>query len=247
MTLVALKASLALWKRRYAARLKLRAIARQDLLEAREMDTHPRRQLVDRKILREQQAQEARLMIERREKQIAAKDKGKVSEPICRVKMNVVCQSSRNGVKLRLIVLHDTEGANLPGIRDLQGLGAWFDRVTTSASSTVANDAEGNNARYVPDSRKAWAQAAYNPQALSIEQIGFASQTGWPEAQLRSTAKWIAYWSKKYGIPITKSTEHGVCQHSDLGAAGGGHKDCGPKYPFARVLTMAREYAENGW
>ena len=57
--LAALKASLALWKRRYAARLKLRTQARQDLLEAREMDEHPRRQLIVRTVLREKQAEEA--------------------------------------------------------------------------------------------------------------------------------------------------------------------------------------------
>lgn len=247
MTVAALKASLALWKRRYAARVKLRSVARQDLLEARNADVHPREALVDRTILREKQAAEALGMVNRRVKQIEAKSKGKVSEPVCRVKMNVACQSSRGGAAIRLIVLHDTEGANIVGIKDLQGLGGYFDRITTQASSTVGVDAEGNSGRFVPDSQKAWAQAAFNPQALSIEQIGFASQGSWPEAQLRATAKWIAYWSKKYGIPITKSTVHGVCEHIDLKAAGGGHKDCGPKYPFARVLDMAKDYAENGW
>jgi hypothetical protein len=38
-----------------------------------------------------------------------------------------------------------------------------------------------------------------------------------------------------------------VCQHSDLGAAGGGHHDCGPGYPFDRVLAMARDLKQNGW
>jgi hypothetical protein len=247
MTTAALKASLKLWQRRYDARVKLRSVARQDLLEARTSDVHPRQDLIERKVLREKQAEEALQNVKRREAQIAAKDAGRVREPFCRVKMDVACQSSRGGVKPRLIVLHDTEGANIIGITDLVGLGGWFDRISTQASSTVANDAEGNNARFVPDDRKAWAQSSFNPQALSIEQIGFASQTGWPAAQLRSTAQWIAFWSKKYGIPIVKSTEHGVCQHADLGAAGGGHKDCGPKYPFERVLAMARDYAENGW
>jgi hypothetical protein len=195
LPLAALKTSLALWRRRYNARLKLRAVARQDLLEARDADLHPRRALVDRQILREQQTEEALQMVKRRERQIAARKKGKVREPFCRVKMNVACQSSRNGAEIKLIVLHATQGANVAGITDLQGLGAFFDRISTQASSTVGNDAEGNNARFVPDSGKAWAQAAYNPQSLSIEQIGFAEQTSWPAPQLRSTAQWIAYWS----------------------------------------------------
>jgi hypothetical protein len=247
LPLAALKTSLALWRRRYNARLKLRAVARQDLLEARDADLHPRRALVDRQILREQQTEEALQMVKRRERQIAARKKGKVREPFCRVKMNVACQSSRNGAEIKLIVLHATQGANVAGITDLQGLGAFFDRISTQASSTVGNDAEGNNARFVPDSGKAWAQAAYNPQSLSIEQIGFAEQTSWPAPQLRSTAQWIAYWSVKYEIPLEHSTVHGVCQHSDLGVAGGGHRDCGPRYPFGQVLAMAREFATEGW
>lgn len=248
MTTAALKASLALWRRRYNARVKLRTRARQDLLEAREMDVHPRQALVDRVILREQQAEDARKLVLRREKQLADVGKGKVRRPFERVRMNVVNQSSRNGVKPSLIVLHDTEGANVPGsIADLQSLGGWFDRPTTQASSNVGVDSDGFAAMFVPDARKAWAQAAFNSQSLSIEQIGFASQRTWPDAQLRKTAQYAAFWSKKYDIPLVHSTTHGVCQHSDLGAAGGSHHDCGPQYPFDHVLDLARGYLKNGW
>ena len=69
----------------------------------------------------------------------------------------------------------------------------------------------------VPDEAKAWTQAAFNSVALSIEQIGHASQNRWPDAQLRNTARWLAFWSRKYGIPLERSTTRGVCQHRDLG------------------------------
>lgn len=149
-------------------------------------------------------------------------------------------QSSRGGAKPRLIVLHSTEGHNRPGLEDLRGLGSWFDNPNAQASSHVANDAEGNDARYVPDERKAWTQAAYNPVALSIEQIGFARQAQWPDAQIRNTAAWIAHWAAEYGIPIRESTRHGVCSHASLGAKGGGHHDPGASYPLGRVLELAR-------
>jgi hypothetical protein len=247
LPLAALKTSLALWRRRYNARLKLRAVARQDVLEARDADVHPRRALVDRQILREQQTQEALDRIRVLERKIAAKQRGRVRRPFERVKMDVACQSSRDGARPRLIVLHDTEGGNIPGVQDLRSLGEFFDRITTQASSNVGVDAEGISARYVKDGAKAWAQAAFNPQSLSIEQIGFASQTVWPAAQLRKTAQYVAYWAVRYEIPLEHSTEHGVCQHSDLGVAGGGHRDCGPRYPFGQVLAMAREFATEGW
>jgi N-acetyl-anhydromuramyl-L-alanine amidase AmpD len=246
MTLAWLKASLALWQRRVHAREKLTARARQDLYEARAADIHPRQQLVDRLALRERQLKEARDRVARRERQIAAKER--VRRPYERVKMNVACQSSRGGVKPRLIVLHSTEGANVPNsVSDLEGLGAYFDRPSTQASSHVAVDSDGYSAQYVPDGAKAWTCAAFNSVSLNVEQVGFASQRSWPDEQLRKTSQYIAYWSKKYGIPIAHSTESGVCQHSDLGAAGGGHHDPGANYPFERVLGMARAYAKDGW
>lgn len=155
-------------------------------------------------------------------------------------------QSSRNGATIRLIVLHDTEGANLPGIRDLQGLGDYFDRAAVQASSHACNDAEGNDARYVPDSRKAWHCAGYNSVSLGLEQIGFASQTIWPDAQLRNAAEWVAYWSKLHRIPIQRGrvangqvVKPGVVMHSELGVIGGGHHDPGPAYPVDRVIGYA--------
>jgi N-acetylmuramoyl-L-alanine amidase len=163
--------------------------------------------------------------------------------PRPRISASVVNQSSRNGVKPRLIVLHTTEGHNRPGLSDLRGLVSFFDNPSSQVSSHVANDAEGNDARIVPDERKAFTQAAFNSVSLSIEQIGFASQSQFPDAQLRNTARWIAHWSRKFGIPITHSTSHGVCQHKDLGLQGGGHQDCGPNYPLAKVLSIARSMA----
>lgn len=162
-------------------------------------------------------------------------------------------QSERFPVALELITLHDTEGSNVPGsIADLVGLGEWFAR-PIQASAHVATDSDGNSARYVSDRRKAWHCAAYNSASLGIEQIGFASQprstwfANW--RQLRETARWIAYWSHRYGIPIRRArvsggavTRSGVIRHMDLGALGGGHSDPGANYPFRRVLLLARAY-----
>jgi hypothetical protein len=173
--------------------------------------------------------------------------------PAVKVRHNVVCQSDRHGAAPQLIVIHDTEGANLPGIRDLAGLGNFFDNINTQASSHVATDEDGHSARYVPDARKAWTQVFYNSPGLSIEQIGFANQD-WTakrkQAQLEETARWIARWHRLHGIPIRKGavttdgriTRTGVLQHRDLGHLGGDHHDVSADYPLARVLRMARRY-----
>jgi hypothetical protein len=158
----------------------------------------------------------------------------------------VVNQSSRGGVAPRVIVLHTTEGHDRPGVEDLRGLGAFFNQPAAQASSHVANDQEGNDARFVPDSRKAWTQAAANPYCLSIEQVGFAAfgRKEWVThrmPQLKNTAEWIAYWSKLHGIPIEHSPSRGVCEHRDLGPMGGGHHDCGDGYPLDVVLKLAED------
>ncbi len=251
MTLKELQDSLKLWTRREAERKKLHTVAQQDLLEARAGGvTGPElKRLTDRRDLRSEQLKEARDRIAERLKQIDEKRGQKVKRPAEKFKRSVSNQSSRNGVKPKLIVLHSTESHNRAGTGDLESIASWFNNPAAGASSHVVNDNEGFSAQLVPDSNKAWTQAFYNPQSLSIEQIGFASQgkSDWTDAQLRSTAKYIAYWSKKYGIPITSSTTHGVTLHSRLGAAGGGHHDPGNNYPFERVLELARGYAKNGW
>lgn len=177
-------------------------------------------------------------------------------QPNVVVRKDVACQSDRMGSPILLIVLHDTEGGNIPhSARDLQGLGAYFDNIKTQASSHVATDQDGNSARYVKDVEKAWTQFPhYNAVGLSIEQIGFASEDWNSPAkneQINETARWIAYWSKRHGIPIRKAkvTEDGrilragVIQHRDLGFLGGGHHDVSPTYPMTKVLRRARRFA----
>lgn len=168
-------------------------------------------------------------------------------------------QSERQpGSKIKLIVLHTTEGHNRPGLEDLKNLASWFNNPAAQASSHVGNDAEGNDARFVADSKKAWTCAAYNSASLNIEQIGFSAtaKSIWLEKnqkQLRNTAEWIAYWSQEHNIPIRKARVFkgkvllsGVIQHSGLGAEGGNHGDCGEGYPFDYVLKLAKEIKSAG-
>jgi len=176
-------------------------------------------------------------------------------------------QSSREGVKPRLIVLHTTTDPrrgstvvvrNEPGLGDLRRLGAWFDDPEHAVSSHVANDADGNDARYVKDRREAWTEVSFNPVGLSIEQIATSGfdRRRWIRnraPQLENTARWIASWHKRWHIPIGPAevsggrvVRPGVTTHAALGAAGGGHDDPGPGYPFKHVLRLARTYASQG-
>jgi hypothetical protein len=67
---------------------------------------------------------------------------------------------------------------------------------------------------------------------------------------LANTAAWIAEEAARFDIPIVKLTAaqaqgsgRGVCQHIDLGSAGGGHVDCDygtGNFPIDDILAMAR-------
>lgn len=165
-------------------------------------------------------------------------------------------QSSREGGRPKLIVLHTTEGGDSPeGDNDLKGLAGWFDNTAAQASSHTANNSVGHDARFVEDDMKAWAVCYLNPVTLSIEQIAFAAFTReqWfaRDAQLANTAAWIAHWSEAHGIPIRRGSisgiavaKSGVCQHRDLGELGCGHSDCGDGYPMRYVLLLARYLIE---
>jgi hypothetical protein len=177
-----------------------------------------------------------------------------VKRPPVQIHADVVNQSSRNGTSIEAIVLHTTESHDRDGLSDLQGVVAWFDNPNAQASSHLIIDAEGNTARCVPDDRKAWTCFRYNPSTLNIELIAWASTPRWRwlkrRRQLRKTAKWIAYWSVRHGLPIQRAwpdtapyfKRRGVTTHAALGVDGGNHVDPGEGFPFDRVLRLAREY-----
>lgn len=169
---------------------------------------------------------------------------------------NVNNQSSREGGRPKLIVLHTTEGGNP------DSLVAEFNDSNSDASAHVITTSNGELIRCVPDSRKAWTVCSFNPYTLNIEQIGFASYTrhDWFERieQLNAAAKLCAYWSQIHHIPLRKGivlpgqlaiARTGIVQHKDLGGIGCGHSDCGSGYPQGYVTRLAQlivvEHYEN--
>lgn len=158
------------------------------------------------------------------------------------------------GIKLELIVLHSTESSNVPNsATDLEGVAGWFANPSAQVSAHVITDADGHSARCVPDLLKAWHVAEFNSAALGIEQIGHAADLDWSkrDAQLDETARWIARWNQRHGIPIRRGAVSGasvqaagVVTHAQLGAAGGGHTDPGTHYPVDEVIRRAARFAK---
>jgi N-acetyl-anhydromuramyl-L-alanine amidase AmpD len=156
--------------------------------------------------------------------------------------------STRGGARPTLIVIHASTGHNRPGVADLASLGQWFGSTKSQVSSHVATDGEGRSARYVADDLKAWHVAAYNRMSLGIEQIAPGDGSEITRDMYRETARWVARWSKQYGIPIQTARvangavlRPGVVRHSELGKIGGNHRDPGP-YDEHAMLSLARFY-----
>ena len=148
---------------------------------------------------------------------------------------------------VRIIVLHTAEGA-----RTYRSLGSFFSSSSSGVSSQVGIDDTVNTVgEYVKPDKKPWTQGQFNSTAVSAELCAFAA---WDAAEwarhpnmLANTAAWIAEEAERFNIPIVKLTPsqaqgsgRGVCQHVDLGSAGGGHTDCGKAFPIDKVIEMAK-------
>ena len=147
---------------------------------------------------------------------------------------------------VRLIVLHTAEGS-----LTIESLGAYFANPGAQVSSQVGIDDKPNTVGvYVRRGDTSWTQAAFNPGSVSAELCGFSAWTPgeWHAHadMLANAAAWVAEEAAAFGIPIralsaaeAQGGAAGVCQHVDLGDAGGGHWDCGASFPMAEVLQMA--------
>jgi hypothetical protein len=156
--------------------------------------------------------------------------------------------SSRGGTAVRLIVLHTAEGATT-----YQSLGNFFKSSSSGVSShTGIDDAINTVGEYVQRPNKAWTQGNANPYSVSTELCAFAKWTpnDWSKhpQMLANCAQWIAEEAAYFNIPLVRLTakqaqdgkSKGICQHVDLGAAGGGHWDCGTGFPMDQVIATAK-------
>ena len=164
--------------------------------------------------------------------------------PLSRVWIPSPNYSSRGGTKVRLVVVHTAEGA-----LTYQSLGSFFANPASGVSShTGIDDTPNTCGEYVRrDDGKAWTQGNANPYSTATELCAFAAWTraDWlaHPGMLDNCSRWIAEECAHFGIPKVRLTAAqaqgggaGVCGHVDLGAAGGGHWDPGPDFPWDVVL-----------
>ena len=121
-----------------------------------------------------------------------------------------------------LVIVHRTEGGYAGSV-------AWLCDPRAKASAHLCMKADGSEVtQLVPLDKKAWAQCAFNSAGVSLEIEGYSAQGMAPET-VRAAAQIVAWLCRVYAIPPTWAEGgrgRGVCQHHDLGIAGGGHVDC---------------------
>lgn len=147
-------------------------------------------------------------------------------------------QSSRHGAKIALGLIHWTGSANIAGSRaDVLGNVRWFDTTASQASSNYITDDDGNCAYTVPETAKAWTQAAANPWSVSVEITNPGILPLFHGSAGRDRVlELMRGWHKRWGIPYRRGavnsscvpTRSGFLAHRDLGPCGGGHPDVGP-------------------
>lgn len=152
--------------------------------------------------------------------------------------------SSRHGARIDLLTWHESAGV-------YRGDVSWLcnPRAEASAHLVIREDG-GEVTQLVKLADKAWHAAAFNPRSVGVEHSNLTAKGYATEAQLRVSARVFAWLCWKLAVPprfARGGHGRGVCRHLDLGAAGGGHTQCGPSdATWHRFLEMLHDELGRG-
>lgn len=152
----------------------------------------------------------------------------------------------------RIVVIHISAGATTN-----DSLAGFIQNPANQVSYhiSVDNTRPGVCYEYVKLPDSSWSVASYNGVSVNgcICAAGEAqnySRQQWLDRQdvaISNLAAWVGEECKRTGIPLVALTasqaqgnSSGVCQHRDLGSAGGGHNDCGPYFPMDILIERAK-------
>lgn len=155
------------------------------------------------------------------------------------------------GARVLIGVLHWTGSKPIPqSTQDDLAIVRWFDTPAAQASSNYITDDDGHCYYVVPETKKAWTQAAANPWAVSDEHVNIGSLPVYPTAAGRAAVvRLIRGWHARWKIPyrhgiVNQSTcvpiRSGFLAHRDLGPCGGGHPDIGVPSAVDSLIAQAK-------
>ena len=129
--------------------------------------------------------------------------------------------SHRNGARVDLLVIHDTEGSYAGSI-------SWFEKKESNVSAHFVIKEDGTEATQMVDlADKAWHACAFNSRSVGFEMGGFTAK-GFGSSEWEAVATIIAFHLHHLQIPnrwARGGVGPGFCSHFDLGPSGGGHRD----------------------
>lgn len=139
---------------------------------------------------------------------------------------------------VRLGVIHLMAGS-------LTGTDNWFATPAAQVSAHFGVGRDGAVHQYVDTSRTAWAEAAFNDVAISIEHEGVAGDALTAE-QIAADINLIRWIHDEHNIPIVRAaspSDGGWLGHCDLGVAGGDHPDCPGSPILAQLPSLLAQAA----
>jgi hypothetical protein len=157
--------------------------------------------------------------------------------------------SSRHGAPVDLGFIHWTGSPITAGPQGGLSIVRWFDTSAAQASSDYVTDQAGRCWYTVPETQKAWTQAAANPWSVSVEIVNpgvlplFRTAAA-KEAVVRLMIGWHHRWHIPYQHGAVNAncvpTRPGFLAHRDGGPCAGGHPDVGIPSAVDDLIATAK-------
>jgi N-acetyl-anhydromuramyl-L-alanine amidase AmpD/photosystem II stability/assembly factor-like uncharacterized protein len=146
---------------------------------------------------------------------------------------------------IRRIVVHTTEGSYAGAI-------SWFQNPASNvATHYVVRSSDGEVTQMLAEKDIGWhaGNTFYNNTAIGIEHEAFVRSCSWyTDAMYRSSARLVAYLTRKYGIPVDREhvIGHNEVPHPRDPRRRGGissHTDPGRCWDWGKYMALVREQA----
>ena len=157
-------------------------------------------------------------------------------------------KSSRHNTLIDLLVYHETAGFYRGDIATLCNNKVPPEKRVSAMGVLREDGLEFTQLVRIRD--KAWTQGWFNPRAIGVEHSNVTSKGYSTETQLKVSARIFGWLCWQEDIPVRFArggNGPGICRHLDLGAAGGGHTQCGMSdTKFHLWLEMIHHEVERG-
>lgn len=145
-----------------------------------------------------------------------------------------------NDLKIRYIIIHDTEGSYQSSLEWMQNTASYV------STHYLIKSSDGSITQMVRLQDVAWTAGNWfmNPHSINIEHEGFAAegQVWYTEAMYRSSAKLVRWLADKYDIPLDRQhiLGHDDIPRLDPARMDDAHWDPGPYWDWDHYMELLR-------